>query len=271
MSVALLPGLSGAVVGAGAGLLAAPILRRLPAPKDDASDHDGGDRRAHGEDRSVDGEDRSADGDNRHHHGDEGSHDPLETPYLELAERRSLPFVLVPLGAVVCGVVGGRVGWDGAWPALVLLGAVGGLLGYVDAATRYLPTAIIGPSYVLVVALLVVGALTAGTADRMLSAVYGWLVFGGFYLLMWLVYPRGIGYGDVRLAGLLGLPLGYLGLAETITALYAGLVLGAVGGGLLILARRTKDRRYPFGPFMLVGALVGLVWGHSLGGWYASR
>jgi leader peptidase (prepilin peptidase)/N-methyltransferase len=224
-----------AVVGGSAGVLGRPILRRLPAPR-----------------------------------GEQDPDGTAPSPYRRLADDPRTTLALVGIGAVACGIAGAAVGWDATLPMWVVVGAVGTLAGYVDARTRYLPTAILAPGYVAVLALLVVGALLEGRGDRLLPALLGWLVFGGFYLAMWLVYPRGIGYGDVRLAGLLGAPLGFVGWGATIAALYAGLVLGAVLGTILVVTRLVPDRRYPFGPFMLVGALFGLAWGRHLGAWYAS-
>ena len=68
---------------------------------------------------------------------------------------------------------------------------------------------------------------------------------------MWVVYPRGLGYGDVRLSGLLGLALGYLGWGEVLVGMYAGFLLGGIIGGVLALAKVVDRKRYPFGPFML--------------------
>jgi leader peptidase (prepilin peptidase) / N-methyltransferase len=227
-------GLVAAVAGAAAGMVGRPILRRLPPP---AAEPD----------------------------SDEGP-----SPYAPLADDPRTTVALVVISAIACGIAGASVGWHAALPMWVVLGAVGSLAGYIDARTRYLPTAILAPAYVVVLVLLVGGALAGHQPDRLLRALLGWMVFGGFYLLMWLVYPRGIGYGDIRLAGLLGAPLGFAGWGATITALYAGIILAAVVGTLLVMTRIVPDRRYPFGPFMLVGALFGLAWGRHVGGWYTS-
>jgi leader peptidase (prepilin peptidase)/N-methyltransferase len=52
--------------------------------------------------------------------------------------------------------------------------------------------------------------------------------------------------------------------------MYAGFLLGAIGGGVLAVAGLVDRKRYPFGPFMLLGALVGLLWGSALGDWYTA-
>ncbi|CAA9387199.1 MAG: hypothetical protein AVDCRST_MAG06-1346, partial [uncultured Nocardioides sp.] len=84
------------------------------------------------------------------------------------------------------------------------------------------------------------------------------------FFVLWFVHPRGLGYGDVRLSGVLGIALGHVGWAELVVGLYAGFLVGGVVG--LVLSRlRVVDRKgYPFGPFMLAGALVGLLWGASV-------
>jgi leader peptidase (prepilin peptidase) / N-methyltransferase len=85
-----------------------------------------------------------------------------------------------------------------------------------------------------------------------------------FYLL-WYVLPAGVGFGDVRLSGLLSMALGWLGWGELVTGVYGGFFLGAVIGIVLTLAKVVKRKQmFPFGPFMLVGALVGVLVGGPL-------
>ena len=117
--------------------------------------------------------------------------------------------------------------------------------------------------------------LIAGTAA--ICFLYGlvflvigaWPIFfflGGEWLLFWFLwrFTPGMGYGDVRLSGLLGLALGYLGWSELVIGLYAGFVIGVVGWVFLRLFKVTKGRHFPFGPFMLVGAVVGVAWGPAI-------
>jgi leader peptidase (prepilin peptidase) / N-methyltransferase len=82
--------------------------------------------------------------------------------------------------------------------------------------------------------------------------------------VLWFVYPPGLGYGDVRLAGVLGIALGYLGWGELLVGVYAGFLLGGIIGALLRATRLVRQRHVPFGPFMVLGALVGIVWGAEL-------
>ncbi len=191
--------------------------------------------------------------------------------YIDIAARRGLPAALGALGAVVGAIVGWRVGWDPILACWVYVSAVGIVLAYVDAQTRLLPTRVIAPSYGIVIALICVAGLVTQSGHRLLGAALGWLVMGGFYFVLWFVYPRGLGYGDVRLAGLLGLALGYVGWSAVVTGMYAGFLLGGAGGLVLALLRIVNRKQFAFGPFMLLGSLVGLGWGHALAGWYTSR
>jgi leader peptidase (prepilin peptidase)/N-methyltransferase len=194
-----------------------------------------------------------------------------KVPYAKLGARSGLAWKLALVGALVGAVVGWQLGLEPVLAAWIILGGTGVVLGYVDAQTRLLPTRIIAPCYgALVVTLALAAALDDEPVDQVLQTALGWFVFGGFYLVLHLVYPKGLGYGDVRLSGLLGLGLGYLGWPELLVGLYAGFLLGAVGGGLLSVLKIVDRKRYPFGPFMLLGALVGLVWGQPFGDWYTS-
>lgn len=191
--------------------------------------------------------------------------------YATLAARPRLGQRLAICGAAAGLIVGLRLAGQPILFAWLFLSMTGVVLGYVDAQTRLLPTRIIAPSYVVLVVLILVSALIDGESIDLRRACLGWLVYGGFYFLMWFIYPRGLGYGDVRLSGLLGLALGYLGWGEVLVGMYAGFLLGGVIGGLLALGKVVDRKRYPFGPFMLMGALVGLLWGTPVADWYAAR
>ncbi len=169
------------------------------------------------------------------------------------------------LACVVAGAaIGAVVGLD--WPLLYLvpLVPIGVALTVVDWRTRLLPTKVIAPTYVGLVALVLVVTVITRDTDDLVRAALGWLTAGGLYVLLWLVYPRGMGYGDVRLSGVLGIALGHLGWSELVVGIYGGFLLGGVLGGVLSLLRRVDRTGYPFGPFMLLGALVGVVVGQPV-------
>lgn len=185
--------------------------------------------------------------------------------YRDIATLRGARLGMGLMAAVLGVVVGAQIGWGGALIPWAFLLPVGVILGLVDWRTRLLPTYLIAPSY----GVLIVLTLAAGLVDRdrhaLVGALVGWAVLGGFYLLMWVIYPRGMGYGDVRLSGLLGIGLGYLGWAALLTGGYAGLLVGSLGGFALSRFGLVDRRHVPFGPFMLLGAVIGVLAGPALG------
>jgi leader peptidase (prepilin peptidase)/N-methyltransferase len=190
--------------------------------------------------------------------------DESKTPYAELAGRGSA-YWCGGAAAVAGGLLGWSLGTSAGLVAWLLLAVAGAVLGYIDTRTRFLPSAIIWPTYGVVGAALIAGAAVSGEWGSLRrAAIAGVVGFGVFYLL-WFVFPRGVGFGDVRLSGLLSMALGWLGWGQLVTGLYGGFFLGAVIGIVLTLAKVFKRRQmFPFGPFMLIGALVGVLMGGPL-------
>ena len=94
------------------------------------------------------------------------------------------------------------------------------------------------------------------------------VVFGLFAALF---YMGGMGGGDVKLAGIVGMYLGYIGWGALAVGAFAAFLLGGLYGiALLILRRAGAKSRIPFGPWMLLGAWVGIFAGESVGRWYVS-
>lgn len=189
--------------------------------------------------------------------------------YVDIARRRGLRWKASLATAVVAGAMGAAVGWSPALSFLLYLAPVGVALAVIDWRTRLLPTKMIAPSYLVVAALAALAAWSESDLDALVTAGLGWLVAGGTFFLLWFIYPRGMGYGDVRLSGVLGIALGYLGWSELLVGVYAGFILGGLGGALLSLLRLVDRKAYPFGPFMLVGAVVGVLFGPYVADWYA--
>ena len=184
--------------------------------------------------------------------------------YADIADLPGLAWKAAVATALVGGLLGWAVGLETPLLFLAYLAPVGVALSVVDWRTRLLPTKVIAPSYAVVVVLALVAALPGQDWDDLRRAGFGWLVSGGTFLLMWLIYPRGMGYGDVRLSGVLGIALGYLGWGPLLVGIYAGFLVGGLGGGLLSVLRIVERRSYPFGPFMFVGAVIGVVWGETV-------
>jgi leader peptidase (prepilin peptidase)/N-methyltransferase len=135
----------------------------------------------------------------------------------------------------------------------------------IDLEHRIIPNAIMLPAAVAALAIL---ALTH--PDRLVGHVLAGLAAGGFLLVVVLAYPRGMGMGDVKLAGVLGL---YLGLS-VVPALLVAFLSGTLVGGVVMARKGVHEGRktaVPFGPFLALGGLVGLVAGQAIIDWYVSR
>jgi leader peptidase (prepilin peptidase)/N-methyltransferase len=145
--------------------------------------------------------------------------------------------------------------------AAALLGfvVVGGRLGVVDWRTHRLPDRIVLPAYPGAALLLGLAAGAAGEWHRILGMLAGgavlWLGFGALHLLS----RRGLGFGDVKLAGLLGLYLGFAGGAALWWGPFFAVVLGGLWSLALVLAgRATPESSVAFGPFLIGGAALAL-------------
>lgn len=194
--------------------------------------------------------------------------DPAAVDWDRLAASRGLSGWCALTAAVSAGAVAWVLGPDPSLPAWTALCVVGTWLAWIDWRTRLLPKRLVIPAYVLVGLLLLLGGVGSGEAGSLGRALVGWVATFGVYWVLWLIHPRGLGYGDVRLSGLLGLALGWIGWPALLAGTYAGFLLGAVIGGVLSLARVVDRHGYPFGPFMLAGAWLGAVTSPLTAGWF---
>jgi leader peptidase (prepilin peptidase) / N-methyltransferase len=165
------------------------------------------------------------------------------------------------LTAAVFGVLAVRFGPHPVLAAYCYLAAVGAALAIIDARHRRLPDALTLPSYPVALALLGIAALTGpGGARPYLTALAGLAAAGLLFAAQALIYPAGIGWGDVKLSGLLGAYLGWLGIGSLVAGLFAGYLLAAGAGLALLAARRaTRTTLIPFGPFLLTGTLLAIL------------
>jgi len=135
-------------------------------------------------------------------------------------------------------------------------------LSIIDIKHQILPNRIVLPSAAIAGVLLLAACLFMGDAGAALRTILGGVVLWAVYVVLRLVYAAGMGYGDVKLAFVLGLYLGFVSWPALLWGTLLAFVFGAVWGLILMLLRRgTGKTQIPFGPFMLAGALVVLVAG----------
>ena len=161
--------------------------------------------------------------------------------------------------------VAARFGWNWAVPAYLALFAGLVALSWIDVERMLLPKAIVYPVSVLVAGLLLV---PAGVYGAWHSYWVAWAFAGGwfvFFYLLWFASPRLLGFGDVRLAPVLGLALGWLGWRYVVLGFFAANLIGAVIGIALIASRRVeRGQHVPYGVFLALGVAVAVFWGPEL-------
>jgi leader peptidase (prepilin peptidase)/N-methyltransferase len=186
--------------------------------------------------------------------------------YAAIAARPGFRVRTAIWSAVFAALFGAVLGWDLALVYLLPLTPLAVVLSVIDWRTKLLPTRLLVPAYLFLLPVLVVLGLVTRDWRALWLALAAGVVVRGFYWLFWRFTRSGMGFGDVRLAGLIGLALGWLGWGELLVGVYAGFLLGALVGGVLAAAKVLDRKSYPFGPFMLVGAATGVL----LGPWLAS-
>ena len=142
-------------------------------------------------------------------------------------------------------------------------------LSGIDLDHHLLPSRVIYPAAVASLALLALASASDHDWHRYLDGALGGLIGFAVLFAIHAIAPRGMGFGDVRLAGLVGLNVGWLGLAHVAVALFGGFLLGAiVGVGLIGAGMASRRSRIPFGPFLAGGAVIAVLWGVPLVHWW---
>lgn len=137
--------------------------------------------------------------------------------------------------------------------------AVGCALLVIDVRSHRLPDRIVLPTLATLLALVILDALLGETA-RSTTAGAGMLILGGFYALLRLISHEGMGGGDVKLAAVIGLVLGWHGWQALAVGAAAAFVLGSVHATVLMSLRRAdRSTRIAFGPWMIIGAMLGIL------------
>lgn len=184
-----------------------------------------------------------------------------------ICRRNAVPVTVALM--VVLALLAWHIGADPALPAYLYLGAVGVVLATVDLSVKRLPDPLVLPSYAVGLVLLGAAAAVAGEAAPLVRAALAMVLLFGLYLVLAVLNPAGMGFGDVKLAGVLGLHLGWLGWAELLVGAFAGFLLVALTAlGLLAARLVTRSSQLPFGPFMLAGTLLGILAGQPVAAAY---
>jgi leader peptidase (prepilin peptidase)/N-methyltransferase len=171
------------------------------------------------------------------------------------------PLPLLELAcAVTVGALAGRFAGTPEVAGYCVLGALGVALAAIDLQVQRLPDRLTLPAYPALIALLGVAAIIGHQAWPLARALIGGLALGGAYLVLGLLRPGGIGGGDIKVAGLAGLALGWLGWRTELGGAALGFVLAGVAGLALLAARRVTLRSHiSYGPFLIAGTLLALL------------
>jgi len=173
------------------------------------------------------------------------------------------------VSAVLFASAAWRLGADWALPAYMVFFACLVAVSAIDLEHHIIPNRIVYPTIFASVPLLAAAAALQGEGDRLEHALIGATAAWGALLLIYLVSPRGMGFGDVRLSFVLGLYLGWMGLRHVLTGIFMGFLLGSVVGlGLVAIRLRTRKDHIPFGPFLAAGAVVTVLGGATINRWW---
>jgi len=175
-----------------------------------------------------------------------------------------------PLVEALTGVLWALVMWarwdDASGIALgIVLVTVLIPIAIIDFEHRIIPNRITAPAAIVAI---LIGLLL--DQDFVVEQLIAGAAAGGFFLLAAIAYPRGMGMGDVKLAGMMGL---YLGRAVG-CAILVGLVAGVVVGGVIMSrvgVREGRKQQVPFGPFLALGGIVAIFAGDAVAEWYTDR
>ncbi|GAA2729942.1 hypothetical protein GCM10009867_00290 [Pedococcus aerophilus] len=189
----------------------------------------------------------------------------------EYDEAGALPRVWwwpAPVLALLWAFLGWRLGDYAGWaalPAFLLFAWLTVGLVWIDADVHRLPDGLVLPAYPALLVLLLVATLGLGDWRALWRALACLAVVFGVFFLMNLVSPASLGFGDVKLSGLIGLLLGWLGVQEAVTGVVAGFLVGGVVALVMLVAQRVGLRSHiAYGPSLLLGTFLALAFEYQL-------
>lgn len=182
--------------------------------------------------------------------------------------------------AVVMGSFAHRFGWGWDLPAYLVFAASMVVVSAIDIDHFRIPDRVVYPTLGACSALLAGAAAVAGAPGGLIGAAAGALAYCGFLFVFFFVYPQGMGFGDVKLALVLGLHAGWAGSVASVggelvyagwsfgmrlvlvAALFGSMIGAVVGLGSLVVLKRKGA--FPFGPALCVGALLAILFSEQL-------
>ena len=161
--------------------------------------------------------------------------------------------------------VGASLAFRDVWVAVLMAAFLAVLLAVsaIDLRNRIIPNRIVYPSVLVAAASVLAIDLAGGPLDT-LDALIGLAAFGGGLLVIALISPRGMGMGDVKLAGLIGLVVGSLALSRVAVAAGAAILIGGVAAVVALALGRGRKSALPFGPSLALGAAVAVFAGAQI-------
>ena len=143
------------------------------------------------------------------------------------------------------------------------------LLTVTDLDTKLIPNRILGPASIISIALLVVGHFLDTSSGSLLDAAIGGAAYFSVMFLLALIVRGGLGFGDVKLAFLVGVFTGYLGLGHVLVAGFGSFLIGGLVAAFLLVTRKSgRKDAIPFGPFMTTAAILTVFFGQDVINWY---
>jgi len=192
-------------------------------------------------------------------------------PLVEAATAIALVLVALRFAPAIEAAATPALAWSAAlvFIAFAYLAVISIILTLIDIDVHRLPNLIVLPAYGVGALLLGIASVLSGDFTALAVAAAGAGALFALYLIAALVYPGGMGFGDVKLAGVLGLFLGYLGVGNLVVGAFAPFVLGGVFAVVLLLLKRAgRKSGIPFGPWMILGTWVGVATGAPIFVWY---
>ena len=175
------------------------------------------------------------------------------------------------LTAVVFAALAWKFAESWALPAYLVFGAVAVALAFIDFDTHTLPNVIVLPTYPVILVLLALSCMIEGDWWALIRAMIAGAALWGFYFILAVAWPGGMGFGDVKLAGVVGMLLGWVGWGAVVVGGFGAFVLGGIASAVLMATGRVgRKDGVPFGPWLLLGGCLGIFLGEPLWDLYVS-